>query len=380
MTRFFEALSGAVHSAPRLGRLSIGDVVVDTPVFMPVGTRGAIKGAWIEDLREIGYRLILGNTYHLYLRPGHERIAALGGLHRFMGWSDGAILTDSGGFQVYSLNERVRFHVEGVEFRSHIDGSAHLFTPESVLGIQLAFGSNIMMSLDDCPPADAGPQRLAEALDRTHRWAAQTLTHAATMREAGRLQPERHRLFGIAQGGLDLALRQQSLDTIQSGAWDGIAVGGLSVGEGREEMHAMLSSLGPLLDPARPRYLMGVGALPDLVAAIDAGFDMFDCVLPTRNARNGQLFSFQGRLNIRNQRFADDPAPLDAQCSCRVCRRYSRAYLRHLFVAGEMLGPMMATAHNLHFYFQFMAAARAAIATGQWAAFRSQWQKIPEAP
>lgn len=347
---------------------------------MPVGTRGAIKGAWIEDLREIGYRLILGNSYHLYLRPGSQLIEKLGGLHRFIGWNDGALLTDSGGFQVYSLSERVRLSSEGVEFRSHIDGSAHFFSPESTLQLQLAFGSNIMMALDDCPPAEASAERLQQSLQRTHQWAARTLAERSRLIEAGRWQFGRHHLFGIAQGGLDRKLRHESLDQIQSGDWDGIAIGGLSVGESREELHAMLAQLAPRLDPLRPRYLMGVGALPDLAAAIDCGFDMFDCVLPTRNARNGQLFTWQGRINIRNQRFAEDQAPLDGACNCRVCRNYSRAYLRHLFQAGEMLGPMMATLHNLHFYADFMHAARRAIRQGDWSAFKSRWEKIPEAP
>lgn len=375
---FFTELQRAESGLARAGRLDFGGgVIVETPAFMPVGTAGTIKGVWLEDVRGIGYRLILGNTYHLYLRPGAERIRRLGGLARLIGWDDGAILTDSGGYQVFSLADRVKFRHEGVEFKSHLDGSAHLFTPASVIDVQTDFGSNIMMPLDDCPPADAPPERVRESLDRTHRWIGEALAHYARRADEGRLDPDRQRIFGIAQGCLDPALRRESLEYIQSTAVAGVAVGGLSVGETREDLHAMLHVIGPWLDPGRPRYLMGVGAAPDLIAAVENGFDMFDCVLATRNARNGQLFTSRGKVNIRNSQYADSDSAPDPECQCRVCRRYSLAYLRHLFQAEEMLGPMMASLHNLHFFHDLMAKMRSAIRSGAWREFRERWQKIP---
>lgn len=373
-----DSSAGLAASGPRAGRLRIAPgIEVETPVFMPVGTVGSVKGLWQSDLEEIGYKLILGNTYHLFLRPGHELIRARGGLHDFMAWP-GAILTDSGGYQVFSLSERVKFLENGVEFASHIDGSRHLFTPESVIDVQRALGSNIMMLLDDCPPGDAKPERVAESLQRTHRWAAQAVTHYERLVENGELDPTRNRIFGIAQGCLDLERRAESLDVIQSMPFAGVAIGGLSVGESREDMYRVLDFLKPRLDPQRPRYLMGVGAIPDLLEGIRNGIDMFDCVLPTRNARNGQLFTSRGRVNIRNRQYAErDDAP-DPECGCRVCRRYSLAYLRHLFQAGEMLGPMAATYHNLHFLRDFMRTARDAIRAGRYSEFYLRWKKIEE--
>jgi len=377
---FFRVRSRDPHSLARTGRLRFANgLEVPTPAFMPVGTVGSVKGVWLEDLNAIGVRLILGNTYHLYLRPGHELIERRGGLHRFINW-DGALLTDSGGYQVFSLAERMKFLPHGVEFQSHIDGSRHVFTPEGVIDIQRSLGSDIMMVLDDCPPADATPQRLDESLDRTHRWAQMSLAHYSRLANEGRIDPERQRMFGIFQGGLDEARREASLQAIREGAGDaqfaGIAIGGLSVGEGREAMHSMLEFLGPRLDPERPRYLMGVGAAPDLIAAVANGVDMFDCVLPTRNARNGQIFTSQGKRNLRNRQYAERDEPPDPECSCRVCRNYSLAYLRHLFAAGEMLGPMMASLHNLHFLHYFMAEMRKAIDAAKWPEFAARWQKI----
>lgn len=375
-----EAGGSSAADLARAGTLSIAPgVEVSTPAFMPVGTVGSVKGLWQEDLDEIGYRLILGNTYHLFLRPGHELVRARGGLHKFMGW-DGAILTDSGGYQVFSLSERVKFRENGVTFASHIDGSRHEFTPERVIDIQRALGSNIMMILDDCPPGDADPVRVAESLDRTHRWARTAVEHYEGLVGQGELDPTRHRLFGIAQGCMDLERRAESLAEIQSHeSFAGIAIGGLSVGESRPEMYRVLDSLGPQLDPARPHYLMGVGAIPDLLEGIRNGIDMFDCVLPTRNARNGQLFTRRGRINIRNRQYAERDDPPDPECDCRVCQRYSLAYLRHLFQAGEMLGPMLATYHNLYFLQDFMAEARRAIIAGEFPSFYARWKKIEEA-
>ncbi len=344
---------------------------------MPVGTVGTVKGLYLEDLEEIGYKLILGNTYHLFLRPGHELIERRGGLHRFMGGWNGAILTDSGGYQVFSLADRVKFHEDGVEFASHIDGSRHLFTPERVIDIQRALGSNIMMMLDDCPPGDGTPERVDAALARTHRWADRAVAYRRRLIDAGELDPERQRMFGIFQGALDQERRRLSLEYISGLDFDGVAIGGLSVGESREEMHAMLEFLGPQLDARRPRYLMGVGAVPDLLEAVRHGVDMFDCVLPTRNARNGQLFTSRGKVNVRNRVHAEDDGPPDPACGCRTCRRYSLAYLRHLFQAGEMLGPMLATFHNLYFLRSFMDDMRAAIIAGEFDRFYADWQKIP---
>ena len=375
---FFTVEPTGVPGGPRVGLLRIAPgVEVPTPAFMPVGTVGSVKGLWQEDLEEIGYNLILGNTYHLFLRPGHELIRERGGLHGFMAWR-GGILTDSGGYQVFSLSDRVKFLENGVEFASHIDGSRHQFTPERVIDIQRALGSNIMMVLDDCPPGDAEPERVAQSLDRTHRWARAAADYYERLVSSGQLDPTRQRVFGIAQGCMDLDRRAESLDVIQEQRFAGIAIGGLSVGESREAMYRVLDFLGPRMDPARPHYLMGVGAIPDLLEAIRNGVDMFDCVLPTRNARNGQLFTSRGKINIRNRQYADRDEPPDPACKCRVCQRYSLAYLRHLFQAGEMLGPMAATYHNLHFLRDLMAAARDTIRAGRVSEFYIHWKKIEE--
>ena len=354
-----------------------GPLLISTPVFMPVGTRATVKALWHRELEEMGYDLILANTYHLFLRPGHETIAALGGLHDFQGWSEHAILTDSGGYQVFSLADRVRFFDEGVEFQSHVDGARHLFTPELVLDVQCAFGSDIMMMLDDCPPADADRVRLQEALRRTHLWCDRVIEHRRQRIESGAFDQKRQSLFGIFQGGLDRELRERSMDYIAARPFDGIAIGGLSVGESRPELHAMLEWLGSRMDPERPRYLMGVGTVPDILEAVRAGVDMFDCVLPTRNARNGQFLTGLGKRNVRNARFARSDEPPDPECTCPVCARYSLGYIRHLFSVGEMLGPMLATHHNLHFFSHFMEALRAAIKAGEYEPFYERWKKIP---
>lgn len=375
---FFSVTHTDPSSRARAGRLRFdrpaGPLTVETPVFMPVGTRASVKALWQEDLEEIGYDLILGNTYHLYLRPG-DVIPEIGGLRKFMAWG-GAILTDSGGYQAFSLGANAEYLAEGVRFASHIDGSRHLFTPESVVDIQLGLGSDVMMVLDDCAPAGADPARLRQALDRTRDWAVASWRHYERRREEESALDERSKLFGIIQGGVDPELRRESAEQIQSQPFHGVAVGGLSVGETRAAMYATLESMAPVLDPARPRYLMGVGTIPDFLEAVRCGFDMFDCVLPTRNARNGQLLTSRGPLNLRNARFARAAEPPDPACGCRVCRRYSLAYLRHLFSVGEMLGPQMATYHNLHFYYTFMADLRAAVRENRFLEFYAAWKKI----
>jgi len=366
----FQVACGA-PDGPRLGVLDTPRGSVHTPAFMPVGTQGTVKGLTGDEVRETGAEILLANTFHLYLRPGPAVVARAGGLHRFMGWA-GPILTDSGGFQVFSLAGLRRTSDEGVTFRSPVDGSEHTFTPEGVLDIQRQLGSDLVMPLDVCLgyPADEGQAR--EALRLTMLWAARSRTHGAA---PGQM------LFGIVQGGFVGRLRREAADRIVELGFDGYAIGGLSVGEPRELGQALLAEVTPRLPADRPRYLMGVGAPPDILAAIARGVDMFDCVLPTRVARTGVIFTRQGRLTVRSARFRDDHTPPDPGCSCRVCRTYSRAYLRHLFHADEMLGPRLATYHNLAFLGTLLAEARAAIASGRfeaWAggvleAYRTSW-------
>lgn len=370
---FFEVT--ATDGQARTGLLRFANCTVPTPIFMPVGTRATVKSLWQEQLEEIGYELILGNTYHLYLRPG-RLIERMGGLKRFMSW-DHAVLTDSGGFQVFSLAQMTKFQEDGVLFQSHIDGSRHLFTPESVLETQLWLGSDIMMVLDDCPPGDADERRMADALNRTHRWAKQAMTEYERRADRGDFDPSVQRLFGIVQGGIHESLRLESLGVVSELPFAGIALGGLSVGESREDMYRILQAIGPRMDAARPRYLMGVGTIPDFLEAIRNGIDMFDCVLPTRNARNGQALTSNGALNLRNATHAESSLPVDENCSCRVCRRYSRAYIRHLFQTGEMLGPELLTYHNLAFFYGFFAEARESIHNGTFPAFFEKWNRIP---
>lgn len=377
MQPFFQVTSrdGEARAGELLFRHEGQELRVPTPIFMPVGTRATVKSLWQEQLEEIGYDLILGNTYHLYLRPG-RLIERLGGLKRFMGWEGHAILTDSGGFQVFSLSQMTKFQEDGVQFQSHIDGSRHLFTPESVLETQLWLGSDIMMPLDDCPPGDADANRLGQALDRTHRWARTAWARYEALANDGSFNPEQNRLFGIVQGGVDESARLTSLAAISELPFAGIALGGLSVGESREDMYRILSRIGPRMDPARPRYLMGVGTIPDFLEAIQNGIDMFDCVLPTRNARNGQALTSQGTVNLRNACHAEDSNPVDPECHCRVCRRYSRAYVRHLFQSGEMLGPELLSYHNLAFFHGFLASARRAIQEGTYTQFYARWKQV----
>jgi queuine tRNA-ribosyltransferase len=363
-TPFSFAVLGTEGRARR-GRLRCGHAQVETPVFMPVGTVGSVKAVTFEQVAATGSRLILGNTYHLYLRPGHELIARRGGLHRFQGW-DGALLTDSAGFQVFSLGDLNRITDDGVEFRSHLDGSKHFFSPELSMGIQLALGSDIVMAFDQCAPYGAEPREVARAVERTTRWLrrCRDVFGGRTTREGW----ERV-LFGIMQGGVDETLRRRSAAEIVDLDLPGYAVGGLSVGEPTTAMREMTDLAAGLLPPDRPRYLMGVGFPDDILAGVAAGIDMFDCVLPTRMARTGTVLTRDGRLVVKNHEYAEDERPLDAECGCPVCARHSRAYLRHLFQAREMLGPTLATIHNLHFYQELMAGIRDALEEGRFAAY-----------
>ena len=339
--------------------------VINTPAFMPVGTLGTVKAMSPDELKEIGAEIILGNTYHLYLRPGLEVMAAVGGLHAFMNW-DRPILTDSGGFQVFSLAPFRKIEEHGVQFRSHIDGSLHFIGPKEAMSIQNALGSDIAMAFDECIPYPATHEYAKASVEITSRWAKECRTH----QNAGQA------LFGIMQGGMFRDLRRKSLDDLLEIGFDGYAVGGVSVGEPKEEMHDIISFTAPLLPAERPRYLMGIGDLGDMLAAVDAGFDMFDCVMPTRNARNGTLFTSAGRLSIKREEFKFDASPLDPACTCYTCRNYSRAYLRHLFLAREILSMRLNTIHNLCFYQDFFRAMRTSIEEGSYDRFRSRWQDI----
>lgn len=330
---------------------------------MPVGTAGTVKAMTVEELSEMGTQILLGNTYHLYLRPGHERVERLGGLHRFMNWQ-GPILTDSGGFQVFSLQGLRKIDDEGVTFQSHIDGSRHRFTPEVSMEIQKALGSNIVMAFDECPPYPATEEQVQSAMKRTRAWAERGL--AVPLKE-------HQSRFGIVQGGLYAHLREESVRQITELPFDGYAIGGLSIGETPDLMQKMCQHTAPLLPSSQPRYLMGVGRPEDLIECVRGGIDMFDCVMPTRNARNGQLFTSRGRINIKNQQFADDPEPLDPNCECKTCRGYSRAYLRHLFVAGEALSMRLNTYHNLYFYLNLMKQMREAIRESRFDAWTQDY-------
>lgn len=353
-------------SGARLGRLHTPHGSFDTPMFMPVGTAATVKGLTPPQLAELGAGILLANTYHLYLRPGHQRIAALGGLHRFMGWERG-LLTDSGGFQVFSLAELRRVSDEGVRFRSHLDGSEHFLTPERAVEIQAALGADIAMVLDECIAWPASHEQARAAARRTLDWARRARQHFARHGD-----PERQALFAIVQGGGWADLRRENADALVDLDFPGYAVGGLAVGEPHALTAEMTAVTTERLPAEKPRYLMGVGKPEDIADYVAAGVDLMDCVLPTRNARNGCLFTRQGRLTIRNARFADDPRPPDPRCDCAVCRRHCRAYLRHLFMAGEMLGPILASYHNLAFYFELLAGIRRAIASGRFAAERAR--------
>ncbi len=327
---------------------------------MPVGTQATVKAMTPSEVRDLGYDLILGNTYHLHLRPGEDRIARAGGLHRFCGW-EGAMLTDSGGFQVFSLAGLRRIGADGVEFQSHIDGSRHLFTPESVMETQRKLGADIIMAFDECAPYPCDYEYAKGAMERTHRWAqrCKDAYNAVDRKAAGGWDQA---LFGIVQGAAYQDLRQKSAMALADMDFPGYAIGGLAVGENKESRNACTERCTGILPEDKPRYLMGVGAPADILDAVARGVDMFDCVLPTRNARNAQIFTRRGVLNLRNARFADDFGPLDPECECQACRRHTRAYVRHLFQAKEILGPRLTTYHNLHFYADMMRQIRDAIA------------------
>ena len=360
VTLTVEAQSGEARAG--VLRTLRGDV--PTPAFMPVGTAGTVKGVDPEELKTLGYGLALSNTYHLMLRPGHERVRALGGLHKMMAWS-GALLTDSGGFQVFSLAKRVKLTDEGATFASHIDGSRHVLTPERSVEIQEALGADILMAFDHCAALPAPEAELAAAVARTTAWLDRCI--AAKTRED-------QALFGIVQGGTDPALRRRSAEEICARDLPGYAIGGLSVGEATEAMWDTAAATAPLLPADRARYLMGVGTPDDLVACVTAGVDLFDCVLPTRCARNGLLFTSRGELVVSNARWADDPDPPDPACDCPTCSRFSMAYLRHLHVSKELLGARLCTLHNLAFYRNLMAGLRTAIVEDRLAPFAAAFR------
>ena len=356
----------ATDGKARTGTLSTPRGEIRTPAFMPVGTAGTVKAMLPENVRETGADILLGNTYHLMLRPGAERVNRLGGLHRFMNW-DRPILTDSGGFQVMSLSDLRKLTEEGVRFRSHVDGSEHMLTPERSMEIQALLGSDIVMAFDECPALPADRNRLETSMHLSMRWALRS-------REAFGDRPG-HMLFGIQQGGLEPDLREESASELKKIGFDGYAVGGLAVGEGQEAMFACLDFAPDMLPRDRPRYLMGVGKPGDIVGAVKRGIDMMDCVLPSRSGRTGQAFTRRGTVNLKNARHQDDPRPLDETCTCPACRNYSRAYLHHLFRSGEILSSMLLTWHNLHFYQTLMSEMRAAIAEGRFAEWEAEFQK-----
>jgi len=365
MTRPRFAFSiAATCGKARTGTIDMARGTIRTPAFMPVGTAATVKAMRPAEVRAAGADIILGNTYHLMLRPGAERVAALGGLHHFMGW-DRPILTDSGGYQVMSLSALTKISEQGVAFSSHIDGSKHMLTPERSMEIQRLLGSDIVMAFDECTKNGATCDEAALSMERSMRWARRSRDAF----DAGGDHAACSALFGIQQGALDEGLRKASADALIDIGFDGYAVGGLAVGEGQEAMFATLDFAPDQLPADRPRYLMGVGKPDDIVGAVERGIDMFDCVLPTRSGRNGQAFTWAGPLNIRNARFAEDQGPLDPECGCPVCTGWSRAYLHHLVKAKEILGAMLMTQHNIHFYQDLMQHLRDAIAEGRLAAF-----------
>ena len=347
----------------RTGAITTPRGEIPTPAFMPVGTRAAVKAVDPDEVRASGAAILLGNTYHLMLRPGEELIRRAGGLGAFMGWR-GPTLTDSGGFQVFSLAERVKISDAGVVFSSHIDGTRIELTPERAIAVQAALGSDIAMALDECPPGDAPREVVERAIARTTLWAA---------RQIGAERAPGQALFGIVQGGVHVDLRLAHLGELAAMPFDGIALGGLSVGEPVPEMYRVLAEVAPGMPPKRPRYLMGVGTPADILEAVGRGVDMLDCVLPTRNARNGQAFVRGGRINIKQAQYDEDPGPLEEGCGCPCCARFERRYLRHLFLAGEMLVARLLTIHNLHHFGALMRGAREAIAEGRFAEFRRAW-------
>ena len=365
----FQFTIHATDGKARLGTIAMRRGEIRTPAFMPVGTAATVKAMKPQDVRASGADIILGNTYHLMLRPGAERVHRLGGLHGFMGW-DRPILTDSGGYQVMSLSELTRRSEEGVAFKSHLDGSRHLITPERSMEIQRLLGSDIVMAFDELVPTTSTREVQAAAMERSMRWARRSREGF----DSGGEHAEGAALFGIQQGALDEGLRKASADALKDIGFDGYAVGGLAVGEGQEAMFGVLDYAPGQLDAAKPRYLMGVGKPDDIVGAVERGIDMFDCVLPTRSGRTGQAFTRAGPINIRNAKFGEARGPLDPACPCPVCATWSRAYLHHLVRAGEILGAMLMTEHNLWFYQQLMSDLRAAIGEGRLARFANDFR------
>jgi queuine tRNA-ribosyltransferase len=376
----FEVL--AQDGEARAGVIKTRRGEIETPVFMPVGTAGTVKGIRFEELEspDLNARIILGNTYHLWLRPGIEVIKAAGGLHRFIGWNR-ALLTDSGGFQVWSLGSLRKITEEGTEFRSHVDGSLRFLSPEVSMEVQAALGSDIVMVFDECAPGQATHEETERSMELTTRWARRSRTAFNQLQTAGAdtghvETPDlsgRQALFGIVQGASHLDLRRRSLEQTVEIGFDGYAIGGLSVGEEKPVMFEVIEEIAPRMPRNCPRYLMGVGTPEDLVAAVARGVDMFDCVLPTRNGRTGQAFTSRGKLNIKNAQFTKDPRPLDESCQCAVCRRHSRSYLRHLYTAGEILASILLTHHNLAFFLDTMRRVRQSIRSGDFPKFRREF-------
>jgi queuine tRNA-ribosyltransferase len=365
MAFHFEVIKQNAAGGARLGEMVTAHGSVPTPAFMPVGTQGAVKALLPETVRELGASIILGNTYHLYLRPGHALIRDLGGLHRFMNWN-GPILTDSGGFQVFSLGALRKITPEGVLFQSHIDGSRHFLSPELALSIQEALGSDIMMCLDDCTPYPATYRQASDSLALTLSWAGRSRESRPSTGQA---------LFGIVQGGMYTDLRRNAVEALIGMGFDGYALGGVSVGEPKDEMMRIVSDIAPLLPGARPRYLMGVGTPADIVTCVDYGIDLFDCVMPTRSARNGLLFTNDEKVVIKHARYREDPLPVDSLCDCYTCRNYSRAYLRHLFMSNEIQAMVLNTIHNVRHYLRLMERIREAIREDRYPAFREEFIK-----
>ncbi|MGL5838627.1 MAG: tRNA guanosine(34) transglycosylase Tgt [Sphingorhabdus sp.] len=369
MTSRFDFKIHATDDKARTGTIQMRRGAIRTPAFMPVGTAATVKAMRPAEVRATGADIILGNTYHLMLRPTAERMARLGGLHRFMQW-DRPILTDSGGYQVMSLSSLRKITEEGVAFQSHLDGSRHMLSPERSMEIQRLLGSDIVMAFDECPANGVPRDEAAKSMALSMRWARRSREGF----DSGAEHAERSALFGIQQGSLDQSLRKESADALIDIGFDGYAVGGLAVGEGQEAMFGCLDYAPDMLPADKPRYLMGVGKPDDLVGAVERGIDMFDCVLPTRSGRNGQAFTWNGPVNIRNAKHAEDQGPLDPRCDCPVCTTWSRAYLHHLVRSGEILGAMLMTQHNLHFYQSLMAGMRDAIAKKRFAAFAADFR------
>jgi queuine tRNA-ribosyltransferase len=369
----------ASDGAARAGILTTRRGIIETPVFMPVGTAGTVKGMRFEALEdELDARIILGNTYHLWLRPGVDVIRACGGLHQFIGW-DRPLLTDSGGFQVWSLGDLRKITEEGARFRSHLDGSPQFLSPEISMDVQAALGSEIVMAFDECAAGDAPPDVSRQSMELTERWAARSRAKFDSLQSEGMdtggteetdMTSGAQALFGIVQGGSHLDLRRESLARTREIGFDGYAIGGLSVGEEKSVMWSVVSDLAPQMPQDQPRYLMGVGTPEDLIEAVACGVDMFDCVLPTRNGRTGQAFTSRGKMNVKNARWALDTKPLDEECECSVCKRHSRAYLRHLYMSGELLASILLTHHNLAFFLDTMRRVRQSIRSGNFMNFR----------